>query len=130
MSKHPRYLAIDEARMKEIQRAFDEFCKDKFTLVKKDRQAKNQPEGYMDWPLFKVKNMNGEVVATFDPKGIFELFDRKFKRIYDKMVTAIEKVAKEETKKVKLLELRERAEMHGFNPTFYQKEKEEKENKD
>ena len=121
------YLAVDEARMNEIQRTFEEFCKDDFTLVKKERQATNQPEGYKDWPLFLIKNKKGEVVATFDPNGTFELLDRKFKKIFDKMVKAIENVAKEETRQVKHFELRERAERHGFDPTFYQKEREEKE---
>jgi len=38
MAKHPMYLAVDEARMNEIQRALDEFCKDKFALAKKERK--------------------------------------------------------------------------------------------
>lgn len=125
MSRHPMYLAVDEARMNEIQRSFEEYCKDDFILVKKERQATNQPEGYMTWPLFLIKNKKKEVVATFDPDGTFELLDRKFKKIFEKIVKSVEKVATEETREVKHFELREHAERHGFDPTFYQKKREE-----
>ena len=127
MAKHPRYLAIDEARMNEIQRSFDELCKDKYVLEKEVKQVPGQPDGYMDFPEFIVKDDNGKPLAIFHSNGTFQLLDKKFKKIYEKMVKAIEDVAKKETKEVEFAERREHAEMHGFDPTFYQKlRKEEK----
>ena len=121
------YLVVDEGRMNDIKRTFEEYCKDDFTLEKEERQTTKQPEGFMDWSLFTVKNKKGNAVATFNPNGTFELLDRKFKKIFNQMVNAIEEVAEKKTKEVRQMELRERAEMHGFDPTFYDKEREENE---
>jgi hypothetical protein len=130
MAKHPRYLAVDEARMKEIQRSFEEFCSDKYILEKEVKQVPGQPEGYLDFPEFTVKDEKGTPLAKFHSNGSYQLLEKKFKKIYNKMVKAIEKVAEKELKEVEFMERREHAEMHGFDPTFYQKLKEEEEKKE
>ena len=130
MAKHPRYLAIDEARMNEIQKSFEEYCKGKFVLEKEVKQVPGQPEGYMDFPEFTVKDDKGIPQATFHSNGTFKLLEKKFKKIFDKMVESINEVAEKETKEVEFMERREHAEMHGFDPTFYQKLREEEEKKE
>ena len=126
MSRHPNYYIVYEARMKEIQKSFDKFCSKEYSLEKIVKQAPNQPDGYMDWPLFIIKDQNGISLATFHSTGEFELIDNTFKKKFDKMVQAIEKVAEEKMKEVEIKEKKDWAEIHGFDPTLQKIEKEKK----
>jgi hypothetical protein len=121
MSEHPRYLAIHAKRVEIIPIAFRKYSSDKFNL--KEIEQKRE-DGYIDWPYFEVYDTKNKLVAVFYSDGKSECYAKSFREIHEKMVKEIEKAAFETKIEVEKQERREYAEIHGFDPTFYEKERE------
>lgn len=122
MSKHPRYLAVEKARIEQVPIAFNKYSTVKFIL--KQIQAEKQEDGRLPWPHYIIYDKKDNEIAIFYADGKSECYAKSFRKIHQKMVEHIERVAAEVFREVEKMEIREIAEIHGFDPTFYDKEKE------
>ncbi|NHJ49662.1 MAG: hypothetical protein FK733_17865 [Asgard group archaeon] len=121
MSKHPIYLAVDEKRLQIIPIAFEKYSNEKFRLVKVQPESKDD---YQPWPHYVIYDTKDSIAAVFYANGKSECISKSFRKIHEKMVFDIEKAAFEMKKEVEKDLKRMEAEKHGFDPTFYEKEKE------
>ena len=92
MVKEPKYQAMDDARQKEIPKAFEKYCSKNFTLKEIPPLIENIP-GPIPRPAFQVLDKDEAVIAYFHPWGNAKCYRDDFKIIFDQMVIDIEKAA-------------------------------------
>lgn len=94
MVKHPRYQDMDDARQKEIPKAFEKYCSKNFILKEIPPIIEQEPRpGPIPRPAFQVLDKDEAVIAYFHPWGNAKCYRDDFKIIFDQMVDYIEKAA-------------------------------------